>query len=617
MWTRKNTILTSLAVLLAIPGIYGYKLIWGKPFIFNHFGQRAMFLALQEDPERFTAAGMLDGTFLDFHSGKLTDSSPRQAVKVLAHMKRELATLKSYDRERLSKEEQLSYDVLRQYLEPIIEGEAFPYDAYGLYPVNPVDGVQAELPKFMATMHRVNDLRSAKRYLARLAAVPRKFDQLLETLRMRETMGAVPPRFILAHTLKQIQAFVNLEPEQNPFYQGLERGLGALQGLDPGTRRELLAQARELVADKIYPAYRSLEAVLQRQQRTADDRAGVWRLPNGEAYYRYLLKLHTTTDLSPEQIHALGLREVARLDGELREAFSRIGYRNVTPAEGFARLARDPQQHYTDDEAGRKALLSDAGTITAEMEAGLRLFMPIPMPSRVAITPIPKHQEATSPMALASPGSLDGTRPATFFINLRNPGEFQKFALRTLAFHEGLPGHLYQGSFMQSLKDLPTVRSLIAFTAYDEGWALYVERLAWEQGFQKDPFSNLGRLQAEQWRAARLVVDTGLHHQRWSREQAIAYLLEKTGMPEAEVTIEVDRYIVWPGQACAYMVGMLKLLELREEVKKAQSSAFDLKAFHRMVLNKGSLPLWILEREVREELHRSLPQSGQEGRARL
>jgi uncharacterized protein (DUF885 family) len=369
-------------------------------------------------------------------------------------------------------------------------------------------------------------------------------------------------------------------------------------------RRDLLAQARELVNGKIYPAYRGLEAFLQGQHSAADDRAGVWKLPNGEAYYRYLLKLHTTTDLGPEQLQALGLREVARLDGELREAFSQLGYGNVAPAEGFARLVRDPRQHYTNDAAGRKALLADCEAITAEMEGGLRKFMPTPMPGRVAIVATPKHQEATSPMALAVTPSLDGKRPATFVINLRNPAEFQKFSLRSLAYHEGLPGHLYQMSIAQSMKGLPTLRRLVPFNGHMEGWALYAERLAWEQGFQQDPCSNLGRLQQEQWRAARLVVDTGLHHYRWTREQAIAYLREKTGLPEAEAIIEVDRYIVSPGQACAYMVGMLKILELREEAKQAQGAAFDLKTFHRMVLDKGSLPLSLLEREIRGELRR-------------
>lgn len=606
MRTRKKIILGTLAVLMAAGGLYGYKLIWGKPFVFNHLGERALVRLMLMDPEACTGLGMGDGTWLDFHSGKLTDASPRQQARVLAFMKHERATLLSYDRARLEPQDRLTFDVLRDYLEGLIGAEAFPYHAGGgPYPVNALTGPQSELPDFMAHTHRIKDLKSAKRYLERLAAIPQKFDQTIESLKQREAMGVLPPRFILQGTLGQVDAFVAQPPERTPFFTALEQGLGKVQGLDPATRQALLDQARSLVAGQVFPAYRKLRACLQHQQGLADDRAGVWKLPNGDAYYRHLLKVHTTTDLSPEQVHALGLREVARLEGEIREALAQVGLKGLAPAEGFARLDQDPRQHYPAGDEGRKAILADCRALVAEMEQRLSAFMPSPMSARLEVVRTPVHQEATDPIARAVPGALDGTRPPRFIVNLQSPEAVQRFILRTLSYHEALPGHLYQATILQASKDLPTVRRLVPFEGYSEGWALYTERLAWEQGFHASPYDNLGRLQGEQWRAARLVVDTGLHHGRWTREQAIAYLREKTGMPEAEAIIEVDRYIVWPGQACAYTVGMLKLLELREAVKQAQGAAFDLKVFHRMVLDKGAMPLSLLERTVREEAART------------
>lgn len=612
MWTRKRTVLAALCILAAGAGVYGYTLVWGKPFVFNHLAERALFRELLEDPELFTLAGIADGSFLDFHSGKLTDASPRQSTRGIARAKQELAILLRYDRNGLGREEQVTFDVLRHYLEMKIQAEAFPYHtehilAPGPYPVNGWTGIQSELPSFMATTHLVRDARSAKRYLDRLAAIPTKFDQLQESLRMRESIGVLPPRFILESVLDQIRALLRLAPEQSPFCESLARGLGQVKGLDAATREELLRKARELVSGKIYPAYRSLQDLLQRQHAQADERAGVWKLPNGDAYYRYMLRRHTTTDLSPEQVHAIGLREVSRLEGELKEAFAKIGMGGIPLAQAFSRLDRDPAQHFAPGEAGGRTLMATCEAMVADMERHLTTVMPSPMSSQVVVTKAAKHQEATSPMAWASQGSLDGRKPPTFFINLRKPEAVQKFGLRSLTHHEALPGHLYQLTMAQRLKHLPTLRRVYPFNGYTEGWAVYTERLAWEQGLLRDPYDNLGRLQQEQWRAARLVVDTGIHHDRWSREQAVSYLREKTGLPEVEARIEVDRYIAAPGQACSYMIGMLKLLELRAGVQQARGDAFSLKDFHALVLSKGSMPLGILERTIREDA--GLPQA--------
>ncbi|RZK31414.1 MAG: DUF885 domain-containing protein, partial [Hymenobacter sp.] len=329
--------------------------------------------------------------------------------------------------------------------------------------------------------------------------------------------------------------------------------------------------------------------------------AGVWKFPDGAAYYAYCLRLNTTTNLTAKKIHALGLREVARITAEMQtilRAQHEAGADSVGPT--MARLGEEPRFLYPDTDAGRARILTDYKQILAEVNQGLAPAFRIRPRAKLDVQRVPEFKQKTSPGAYYNGAALDGSRPGTFYANLYDVKATPKFGMRTLAYHEGIPGHHFQIGIAQELEGLPTFRRVIPFTAYAEGWALYAEQLTWELGFEKDPYDNLGRLRAELFRSVRLVVDTGIHDQRWTREQAIQYMRQTTGIAESDVEAEIERYIVMPGQACAYKAGMLKILELRERAQQQLGSKFDLRDFHDAVLKSGSMPLEVLEQAVND-----------------
>jgi uncharacterized protein (DUF885 family) len=308
--------------------------------------------------------------------------------------------------------------------------------------------------------------------------------------------------------------------------------------------------------------------------------------------------MHTTTRTSPAALHRIGLAEVDRIQAEMDRLLRAVGHAEGNVGARMSALASDPAQLYADSDAGRQQILVDFKRIIDEVGGGLGDYFDLAPKAPVEVRRVPEFSEKTAPGAYYLAPALDGSRPGVFYVNLRKVDEIPRFGMRTLAYHEAVPGHHFQLSLMQELRGVPTFRRLLPFTAYSEGWALYAEQLAHEAGFEKDPLDNLGRLQAELFRAVRLVVDTGMHAQRWSRERAIAYMIDTTGMPESDVTAEIERYLVNPGQALSYKVGMLKILELRERARAALGSRFDLRAFHNLVLTGGAMPLAILEQRV-------------------
>ncbi|MEM7353510.1 MAG: DUF885 domain-containing protein, partial [Acidobacteriota bacterium] len=317
--------------------------------------------------------------------------------------------------------------------------------------------------------------------------------------------------------------------------------------------------------------------------------------------YRLALQLFTTSDLEPEAIHRMGLAEVERIQAEMLTILDETG-RDVSAgfAPAMAALQDDPSFYYPDTDEGRAAILRDYQVMIDEISAGLDGAFDIRPVAGVEVRREAEFKEATAPGAHYQRPAMDGSRPGVFFANLYDIKATPKYGMRTLAYHEAVPGHHFQIALQMEQEDLPFFRRLIPFTAFSEGWALYAERLAWELGFLEDPYDNLGRLQAELFRSVRLVVDTGIHHQRWSREAAIDYMLANTGMAESDVTSEIERYFIMPGQACAYKIGMMKILELREKAQEALGERFDLREFHRVVLTGGAMPLPMLERVVDE-----------------
>ena len=378
----------------------------------------------------------------------------------------------------------------------------------------------------------------------------------------------------------------------------------ALPELTASDKRALEARCAEVIENGVVPAYRKLITFFEGQltRSTTDD--GVWKLPDGDAYYAYRLRNMTTTRMTPQEVHELGVSEVARIEAEMTAILAahtqlRSG---ETPARALSRLATDPQFLYPNTDEGRTAALADYTKMIEEQLARSRAVIGLVPKAPIEVKRVPEFKEKNAPGAYYYPPALDGTRPGVFYANLRDMNEVPKFSMRTLALHEGVPGHHFQIASAQEQEGGPTFRKVLPFTAYGEGWALYAEWLGTELGFYKDdPFGDLGRLQAEMFRAVRLVVDTGIHYKRWPREKAITYMQDKTGIAESAVVSEVERYIVDPGQACAYKVGMLSIRAARDRAHVALGSRFDgeaLKAFHDTVLRGGALPLEVLDEQV-------------------
>lgn len=462
-------------------------------------------------------------------------------------------------------------------------------------------GVQNEFPGFMANVHQVHNRRDADYYNERLSAIGPKFGQVLEGLKLREKHGVVPPTFVIDKVLAEMNALVAQPAGQSILYTSFAEKLKTAEGVDAAAQQQLLADTKNRITGTVYPAYQKLIDYFTALRPRSTNDAGVWKFPDGAAYYAYCLHQNTTTNLTAVQIHTLGLSEVARITAEMQAILRSekiAGADSVGPT--MARLGEEPRFLYPDTDSGRAQILADYRTILTDVDKGLSNAFRLRPKAALEVRRVPVFKEKTSAGAYYDAGALDGSRPGVFYASLYDVKATPKFGMRTLAYHEGIPGHHFQIGIAQELKGLPTFRTLVPFTAYTEGWALYAERVASELGFEQNPYDNLGRLRAELFRAARLVVDTGLHDQRWTREQAIAYLRRTTGMALSDVTAEVERYIVKPGQACAYKVGMLKILELRERARQQLGPRFDLRDFHGVVLQNGALPLEILEQVVNE-----------------
>jgi uncharacterized protein (DUF885 family) len=580
---------------LLVAGLAVHTLYF-KPLKIEWFFERVFAEYALEDPQLMTSLGMVPG-WADWFSDDLTDQSPAHERELEAKVRADLATLREYDRAALDENTQLSYDVLEYFLAIQVEGEEFSQHDY---PLNQLFGIQNGYPTFMVTDHQVHSAGNARDYIARLRKAPVMAAQVLEGVAERERAGIIPPTFVVEKVLAEMRAFVADAPKANVLYTSFAEKLAKVpaEELADDERSALLAEVEAAIAGEVYPAYAQFIAAYEKLLPETTGNHGVWALPNGPAFYAWAARYHTSTDMTPAQIHQLGLDEVARIEAEMDAILVGEGLAEGTIGARVQQIATRPDQLYPDTDAGRAQVIADFTTIIEEIDAGIADQFNVRPKQTVRVERIPAFKEKTAPGAYYSPPAMDGSRPGVFYINLRSTGELARFGMRTLAYHEAIPGHHFQTTIQQELTDVPTFRRILPFTAFSEGWGLYSERLAWEIGFQKQPLDNLGRLQAEMFRAVRLVVDTGLHDKKWSREQAIAYMLEKTGMPETDVVAEIERYLVMPGQALAYKVGMNKILELREKARTALGPKFDIREFHDLLLTGGDLPLALLERRV-------------------
>ena len=586
-----------LAALVAIAalGVFLVPTIWGKPWSIEQFYLRVFAEFALERPQLLSRLRILEPWGLDWFTDDLDDYSIEFTEKTARRVVSQLARLRSYDRLVQSESQKLSTEVLDRFLALQAEGERFRFHDY---PVNQMNGVQNELPDFMLNVHRIGSVRDAEAYLARLSKFGVAFDQVIAGLAHRESLGILPPRFVVERVLDGVKRFLEPPPAAHVLATDFAARLQKVADVPEPERARLLARVQGEIENTVYPAYRRLELQLEGMRERAGTQDGAWHLPDGEAYYDWTVRLHTTTDRTPQELHERGLAEVARIQGEMREILRREGIPAHDLAETIRELGRDPRFLFPDTDEGREQLLAGYQAIIDDASARLpALFGRLPR-ARVVVERVPAFKEDGAARAYYDMPPFDGSKPGIFYANLRHTAEHPKFGMRTLAYHEAIPGHHLQVALAQELEGVPFFRRVIPFTAFQEGWALYAERLAAENGFHPTALDRLGQLVAEVFRAARLVVDTGIHAKRWTREQGIDYLAANTGMELTEVVAEVERYIVMPGQALAYKTGQLEILECRERARRELGERFDLREFHDLVLGSGALPLTLLSRNV-------------------
>jgi uncharacterized protein (DUF885 family) len=552
---------------------------------------------LAEYPENATILGIAKGK-LEQLGHRLTDRTPAGVAARAEATRRRLAELRTLDLKDLSVPANLDAAVALAGHELADEGFRFPFgEALVLdpnigfrntpYVVNQLGGAFIDVPDFLDSRHTVETNEDALAYADRVEAYARNLDGETERLAHDRANGIVAPDFTLDSTIKIIGGGAAEKPETTTVVTSLQKRV-AKAGLDP----KIVERVRQSVDTKVQPALQRQLEELKKHRAVATSDAGVWHFKEGDAYYRWALKAGTTTNRSPEEIHQLGQEQVKAIQARMDEIMRRNGMTGGTVGQRMAALGKDPSQLYPNTAAGREQLLAYLNGRVADIRGRLPRAFATLVPGRLIIKRVPPAIEAGAPGGYAAAGSIDGKVPGQYYINLRDTAEWPRFTLPTLTYHEGIPGHIWQGEYANRM---PLIRSMLAFNAYSEGWALYAEQLAGELGvYEHDPMGQLGYLQSSSFRACRLVVDTGIHAKKWSREQAINWFVTTNGDDRNSVTGEVDRYCVIPGQACGYKVGQLEILKLRDKARAVLGSRYDLRQFDDAVVKGGNVPMTLL-----------------------
>ncbi len=561
----------------------------------NAFFEREFEVDLKDSPMLQTRLGRKD------NYGRWDDYSHLRHAKDLEKAKRRLNFLKdSIDRDALDESTALSYRLYRQELENEIEDYDFRF--YN-YPVNQMYGVHTQLPAFLINMHQVDSVSDARAYLERLKRIPRVFEDVVKGIQLREFNGIVPPKFVFDHTIEASKNLITGKPfekssEASTLLADFKEKVENLN-IPAREKSELIKQAQNILVDDVQPAYEKLIAAMEDQRQRATNDAGAWKFPKGKDFYRTALHRTTTTELSADEIHEIGLKEVARIHKEMEGIMAEVGFEGSL--QDFFRFMRTDQRfYYENTPEGKERYLEEARQIIDTMKGRLdELFITQPA-ADIVVKAVEPFREKSAGKAFYEQPAMDGSRPGTYYANLYDMSAMPVYQMEALAYHEGIPGHHMQIAIAQELEDIPMFRKLGISTAYVEGWGLYSELLPREIGFYEDPYSDFGRLSMELWRSIRLVVDTGIHSKKWSREEAIDYYVANSPNAESDAVKMVERHIVMPGQATAYKIGMNEILKLREEAKKELGEDFDIREFHEVVLTNGSVPLNVLSDFVAE-----------------
>jgi uncharacterized protein (DUF885 family) len=522
---------------------------------------------------------------------QLTDE---QSDKELALTKKALADLAQFDVSKLDTQTALSYQLFKQQLEQDIANDKWRY--YN-YPVNQMFGMHSGVPSLLINQHQIDNEADAKAYIARLNGIPQLFKQLEAQLGKRAELGIIPPKFVFPLAIQASQNIIQGAPftagADSTLLEDFRNKVNKLT-LDDAAKQLLIKEAEVALTSSVKPAYESLIAYLTAQEKQAGTDDGVWRFKDGEAFYNMALERTTTTKMTAEEIHQLGLAEVARIHAEMQAIMQKVGFKGDLQAF-FAFMRDDAQFYYPDTAEGKAAYLAEATRLIDHMKSQLDSLFLVKPKADLIVKAVEPFREQSAGKAFYQQPSMDGKRPGTYYANLHNMKDMPKYQMEALAYHEGIPGHHMQIAIAQELGDLPKFRKFGRYTAYVEGWGLYTELLPKDIGLYQDPYSDFGRLAMELWRACRLVVDTGIHAKKWTREQAIQYLADNTPNARTEAENAIERYIVMPSQATAYKIGMIKIVQLRDKAKTALGEKFDIREFHDVVLKNGAVPLDVLE----------------------
>lgn len=554
---------------------------------FNEFLDKKFDEMLHRNPEFASSLG------LKYNYNKWTDRSLEHGRKELKIRKDVLDTLLQFDQSKLDSQSLLSLKLYEEEVKNAIESQK--WEGY-FYELNQMGGVVTDMPAFLVNVHTVDSISDVEDYLQRLMTYDQPFNETIENLKYSQSLGIVPPAFTFPYVKESIEGMIKSlsNPNDNEIINDFTAKLSKIP-VSAAKKDGLREAAKMAIAEKVIPAYKKMGLFWDKYALQAKNSHGVWSLPKGKEFYKYCLKSNTTLDISPEDVYQTGLKEVARIQDEMRVIMKQVQYKNDSLQDFFNFVREDKQFQYSSDDAGRKALLADATRYFEETNKKIPEIFNIQPKAPCVVMAVEKFREKSAGGAFYENPTLDGKRPGRYYVNLYNMKDNPKYQLEALTAHEAIPGHHMQIAIAQELKGIPNFRKHGGNTAYIEGWALYAEKLNKELGFYQDPYSDFGRLSMEIFRAARLVVDVGIHYKEWTKEQAIDYFMKNTANAEGDIHHEIERYFLWPGQATGYKIGMNKIMELREKSKKQLGDKFDIRKFHDIVLMNGAVPLNVLE----------------------
>ncbi|PWK50052.1 DUF885 domain-containing protein [Pleionea mediterranea] len=535
---------------------------------------------------------------------EMTEAKAKEELEI---SKKNLEKINQFDESKLDDQTKVSLILARQQLEDDIKD--YKWRHYN-YPLNQMFGIHSSVPSLLINQHSISNLDDAEDYIARLNGIPTLFDQVIDGLNIRAEKGIIAPKFVYPHVIRDSKNIITGAPfndgEDSTLFADFKNKVSQLE-IDQQIKDKLISDAKVALVNSVMPAYNTLIDRVKTLADRATTKDGAWKFPEGEAYYNRALQNTTTTDLTAEEIHQIGLDEVARIHDEMRKIMKQVKFDGDLQAF-FEYMRTNERFYYNNDKAGRERYLSEATQLIDNMKTRLDELFIVKPKAGLTVKAVEAFREKSAGKAFYQQPSMDGTRPGTYYANLYDMGDMPTYQMEALAYHEGVPGHHMQIAIAQELEGIPKFRKFGRYTAYTEGWGLYSELVPKEIGLYQDPYSDFGRLAMELWRACRLVVDTGIHAMKWDRQQGIDYYVANTPNPKPDAVKMVERHIVMPSQATAYKIGMLKILELREKAKTQMGDQFDIRQFHDVVLKNGPVPLNVLEQFVNDYINTAAPQ---------